>query len=228
MEAKTILKKNINADLEQIHDLFKIGISVDLVIFGYDQNDLKVLLIKCNMPDYEGMWSLVGDLVRPAEDLDDAAYRVLHERTAMDDIYLEQVQTFGEVGRHPAGRVVTTAYFSLVKIKDHNLEDPQGNELSWHSIKDLDQLAFDHSKILKQCLQKMRKRIKEIPLAFNLLPYYFTLSELQKLYEVLLGHTLDKRNFRKKIMGMNILEETNKIQENVAHRPAKLYRFKSV
>ena len=207
-------------------DFFKIAVSVDCVIFGYAEKQLKVLLIKSDLKEFQDMWSLLGDLVRLDEDLEDAPYRVLRERTGLADAYLQQVHTFGRVDRHPSGRVITTAYYSLIDIKKYKVQVAE-NELHWHSISDIDQLAFDHKLILETCLNQLREHIMEHPVVFNLLQEKFSLRELQDLYEAILGVPLDRRNFRKRIMLKNWLVDLNQMEEDVPHRPGKLYKLKS-
>lgn len=207
-------------------DFFKIAVSVDCVIFGYAEKQLKVLLIKSDLKEFQDMWSLLGDLVRLDEDLEDAPYRVLRERTGLADVYLQQVHTFGRVDRHPSGRVITTAYYSLIDIKKYKVQVAE-NELHWHSISDIDQLAFDHKLILETCLNQLREHIMEHPVVFNLLQEKFSLRELQDLYEAILGVPLDRRNFRKRIMLKNWLVDLNQMEEDVPHRPGKLYKLKS-
>ncbi len=207
-------------------DYFRIALSVDCVIFGFEDNELKVLVIKCNIKEYKGMWSLLGDLVKPDEDLDSASYRILKERTGLDDVYLEQVHTFGNVNRHPAGRVITTTYFSLVNIKDHQLK-LSDNELHWHPVREITEMAFDHKRILDTCLERLRDKIQDHPVVFNLLPKKFSLRELQSVYEAVLNCELDRRNFRKKFFMMNWLVDLNELEEDVPHRPGKLYKFNS-
>jgi len=197
---------------------------VDNVIFGYQEDRLKVLVIKCNMPPYVGEWSLLGELVKANEDLDDAAYRILHQWTDVEDIHLKQVQTFGRVERHPAGRVVTVAYYSLIKVN----ENDHGKEkyAHWVDLTQLDSMAFDHLQVLDACLNRLRHDLMEDPrILRKLIPERFTLSKLQKLYEAILGKKLDKRNFRKRLLGQNVVLETDEVQINVAHRPAKLFSF---
>jgi 8-oxo-dGTP diphosphatase len=217
-------KKDIRTILKQLENDGIIGISVDCVIFGFDENELKVLLIKSDMKKFESKWTLLGDLVNNHEDLDEAAYRVLKTRTGMDDVYLEQVRAFGEVNRHPAARVVTIAYCSLINIQHHKLKILD-NELHWHKLNSLSEMAFDHKAILEVCHQWLQKRIQEHPLGFSLLPQKFSLRELQNLYEAILGVKLDRRNFRKKFFSMDLLEDTNELENDVPHRPGKLYRF---
>lgn len=207
-------------------DFFKIAVSVDCVIFGYEEKQLKVLLIKSDLKEFQDMWSLLGDLVRLDEDLEDAPYRVLRERTGLADVYLQQVHSFGRVNRHPSGRVITTAYYSLIDIKKYKVQVSE-NELHWHSIIDIEQLAFDHQLILDTCLNQLREHIMEHPVVFNLLQEKFSLRELQDLYEAILGVPLDRRNFRKRIMLKNWLVDLNQMEEDVPHRPGKLYKLKS-
>ena len=207
-------------------DYFNIAVSVDCVIFGYEDKQLKVLLIKSDLEEFEGLWSLLGDLVRPDEDLEHAAYRVLNCRTGLHDVYLEQVHTFGKVNRHPSGRVITTAYYSLINAKSHRLQLTQ-NELHWHPVNDIDKMAFDHKLIVETCLQRLQEKVLEQPVIFNLLPEKFSLRELQDLYEAILGFELDRRNFRKRITLKNWLVDLNEMEEDVPHRPGKLYKVKA-
>jgi 8-oxo-dGTP diphosphatase len=215
------------AALEKIShlDYFNIAISVDCVIFGYDNKELKVLLIKSDLEEFSGLYSLLGDLIRPDEDLESASYRVLRDRTGMEDVYLEQVHTFGSIGRHPSGRVITTAYYSLIDVKHHKM-NLNHNDLHWHSVNDIKQLAFDHKSILDTCLNRLRQQVVEHPVVFNLLPEKFSLRELQDLYQAILDTDLDRRNFRKKIAIKDWLLDLNEMENDVPHRPGKLYTLK--
>jgi 8-oxo-dGTP diphosphatase len=199
--------------------------SVDCVIFGYTDADLYIALRECNMPPYEGGYSLVGDLLKNDEDLDSAAYRIVSERTNLKNIFLEQVQCFSKLHRHPLGRVVTVAYYSLVKIDDYHALEIKDSTLIWKNVNEVTNLAFDHNIILETCLNTLRKQIKEHPIGFNLLPKKFTINQLQQLYEVVLGITFDKRNFRRKLKSLKVLKDINETEKDVAHRPAKLYTF---
>ena len=203
----------------------RVPITVDCVIFGFDNNELKVLLIKSDIEMYKGKYSLLGDFaIDNDEDLDEAAYRILKERTGMDDVYLEQVKTFGNPTRHPGGRVLTVAYCSLLNIQHHQLKI-HANDLDWHSVSTLKEMAFDHKEILDGCYKWLQKRIQEHPLGFNLLPDKFSLRELQNLYEAILGIDMDRRNFRKKFASMDLLIDTGEMEQDVPHRPGKLYKF---
>jgi len=215
------------AELEKIShlDYFKIAISVDCVIFCYDNKELKVLLIKSDLEEFSGLYSLLGDLVRPDEDLDSASYRILQERTGMEDVYLEQVHTFGSINRHPSGRVITTAYYSLIDAKHQKLR-LNNNDLHWHPVKTIKKLAFDHKTIVDTCLNRLREQVMDHPVIFNLLPEKFSLRELQELYQAILSIELDRRNFRKKISIKDWLVDLNEMEEDVPHRPGKLYTLK--
>jgi 8-oxo-dGTP diphosphatase len=158
------------------------------------------------------------------EDLDAAAYRILKERTGLDDLFLEQVSAFGKLYRHPAGRVVTVAYCSLINVLHHELII-HDNELHWHDVETVKDLAFDHQEIFETCYKRLQKRIQEHPLGLSLLPNKFSLRELQNLYEAILGIKLDRRNFRKKFFAMDFLIDIGEIETDVPHRPGKLYRF---
>ncbi|MFM8361630.1 MAG: NUDIX hydrolase, partial [Haliscomenobacter sp.] len=205
---------------------FKSAFTVDNVIFGFDEGDLKVLLIKRGEEPYLGYWALPGYFVYPDEDLDTAAQRVLFELTGLRNVYLEQVHSFGEVERHAFGRVITVAYFSLIKISNYSLQVASiALKAKWHSISQIPALGFDHREILRACFNRLKWLVRSRPVGFELLPPKFTLTELQHLYEAILETELDKRNFRKKILSMGFLIDLGETQEGVAHRPARLYMF---
>ncbi len=214
--------------IEDVHALVAsypcVPITVDCVIFGFDENELKVLLIRSDLTIYKDKWSLLGDFAADNEELTDAAYRVLKQRTGMDDVYLEEVKTFSHPNRHPGGRVLTVAYCSLLNIKDHQLKK-MDNELHWHNVQGLQNMAFDHNLIIHECYEWLQKRIQEHPLGFNLLPDKFSLRQLQHLYEAILNTKMDRRNFRKKFFHMDVLIDTGEYENDVAHRPGKLYQF---
>ena len=212
--------------MREYSSYFKSAFSVDNVIFGFDEGDLKVLVIKRKKSPFLNKWALPGDLVFPNEDLDTACQRVLEERTGLKNVYLEQVKAFGAVTRHPMGRVITIAYYSLVKINNFPIvKKAPEEEVEWIPVRFLDDMAFDHNEILDACLGRLKESVRSRPIGFELLPREFTLTELQHLYESILETELDKRNFRKKILSMNLIIDLNRMQEGVAHRPAKLYRF---
>lgn len=221
---KTNAIKTFQTIQTEVESSTGIALSVDCVIFGFDENKLKVLLIRSDLKKFQSKWSLLGDLVGIKEDLDNAAYRILKERTGLSDVYLEQVHTFGAVNRHPAGRVVTAAYCSLINVQHYKL-NILDNELHWHDVQSVTDLAFDHQSIFDTCYKWLQKRIQEHPLGFNLLPKKFSLRELQNLYEAILNTKMDRRNFRKKFFAMDFLIDMNEMEKDVPHRPGKLYKF---
>jgi len=212
--------------MSHFDNFFKSAFTVDNVIFGFDEGDLKVLLIRRGEEPHMGKWALPGYFVYPNEDLDDAAIRVLEELTGINNVFLEQVQTFGAVNRHAFGRVITVAYFSLIKISNFAIQPASiALQAQWHSVSEVGNLAFDHDEILEACFNRLKWLVRSRPVGFELLPPKFTLTELQHLYEAILETSLDKRNFRKKILSMDLLIDLDETQEGVAHRPAKLFQF---
>jgi 8-oxo-dGTP diphosphatase len=209
-----------------LNDYFVFGLSVDCVVFGYHEGEIKVLLVQRDTEPFKGSWALIGDLVAPDQNLRDAANNVLEKLTGLKNIYMKQFFTFGSIDRHPLGRVVTVGYFSLVNSIDHHpIASSWAKSAEWFTINDLPELAFDHQNILSKGIETLKNEVRHKPTGFELLPNKFTLLELQLLYEALLGYKFDKSNFRKKILEMNILKPLNEVKENVAHRPAKLFKF---
>ncbi len=207
-------------------DYPKPAVTVDIVIFTIKDNDLKVLLVKRGIEPFKGMWAIPGGFVRINESLEDAARRELREETGVKDVYLEQLYTFGDLGRDPRGRVITVAYFALVNSENLKLKATTDvKEAKWFSVRKLPPLAFDHEKILKYALKRLRWKFEYTTVAFSLLPKKFTLSELQRIYEIVFNKKFDKRNFRKKILSLNILKKEGK-KRNVSHRPPQLYSLK--
>lgn len=204
----------------------RAAVTVDCVVFGLDDEDLKVLLIRRDLPPFEDKWALPGGFVRLEETLDEAARRELQEETSLERVFLEQLYTFGAIDRDPRERVITVAYYALVRLSDHRVQAAtDARDAVWFAMDDLPPLAFDHDQILETAHQRLQGKVRYQPIGFELLPSKFTLTQLQKLYEIVLGRVLDKRNFRKKIQGMGILEELDEVEKDVAHRAARLYRF---
>jgi len=204
------------------------AVTVDIILFTFHASDLKVLLIERKNEPFKGKWALPGGFVEMDEDLYEAARRELAEETNVTDVYLEQLYTFGEPDRDPRTRVITVAYFALLSADQSAQLNVQSSsdagDARWWSIYTLPELAFDHAPILHYALQRLRWKLEWTALGFLLLPAQFTLSELQKVYETVLNEPLDKRNFRRKMLATDVLEETGNIREG-DHRPAKLYRF---
>jgi 8-oxo-dGTP diphosphatase len=202
--------------------------STDCVIFGFEAGELKVLLIERNEEPFKDWYALPGYIVEQDESLDDAAARILYELTGLRDLHMRQFHTFGEVNRHPQGRVVTIAYFALIRITGQKELMPvtqYARKAFWHPVNDLPTLAFDHTEIFKRAFKKIRAKLNYEPIAFELLPEKFTLTQLQMLYEAVLDKKLDKRNFRKKMLSYGFLKELAEKQKGVSYRAAKLYKF---
>ena len=204
----------------------RAALTVDCVVFGFDQAELKVLLIKRGLAPFKGKWALPGGFVHLDETLDAAARRELEEETGITRLYLEQLFTFGDVERDPRERVITVAYYALVKLSDHRIRAASDAlRAAWFGIDDLPRLAFDHAEIIDVALTRLQGKVRYQPIGFELLPPKFTLSQLQHLYETILDRQLDKRNFRKKILSMGFLVDLEEIEQDVAHRAARLYSF---
>lgn len=205
------------------------SVTVDCIIFGYDseKEDLQVLLIERGDDPFQGSWALPGGFVEINESTSEAARRELEEETGVKDVFLEQLYTFSEPGRDPRGRVISVAYYSLVSLSDY-AEVEAGDDAAkaeWFSINELPDLAFDHDRILDMAISRLRGKIPYAPVGFELLSSTFTLPELQKLHETILGRDLDKTHFRRKIAKLGIVEDTGEKEQNVNHRPASLYKI---
>jgi 8-oxo-dGTP diphosphatase len=191
-----------------------------------DDDDLKVLLIERGGEPFKGRWALPGGFVQTDETLDVAAARELAEETGLARVALEQLYTFGALDRDPRERVVSVAYWGLVKLSDHRVQaSTDAADAAWFALDDLPRLAFDHPRILAMAHDRLRAKVRCEPIGFELLPAKFTLRQLQDLYERVLDRQLDKRNFRKKILGMGLLDDLEEVETDVAHRAARLYRF---
>lgn len=202
--------------------------SIDCVIFGFEAGELKILLIERNEEPFKDWLALPGYFVEQNESIDDGARRILYELTGLRNLPIKQLHTFGEVNRHPQGRVITVAYLALIRIMGQKELIPithYAKKAIWHPVKDLPKLAFDHTEIFQTAFRRIRKRLNYQPIAFDLLPEKFTLTQLQSLYEIILDKKLDKRNFRKKMLSYGFLKELSEKQKGVSYRAAKLYKF---
>lgn len=203
------------------------AVTVDVILFTIRRRRLEVLLIRRQLPPFEGCWALPGGFVRMDESLDDAARRELWEEAGVQVRWLEQLYTFGEIDRDPARRVITVTYFAL--IDGARLDPKAGTDaasVGWHPVDAMPPLAFDHARIVRYAHERLRHKTEYAPVAFQLLPDELTLSELQEVYEVILGKRLDKRNFRRKVLALDILEPTGDERREGRGRPASLYRFR--
>jgi len=202
-------------------------VAVDCILFGYDieEKEIKLLLIKRSFEPARGKWSLAGGFVKENESLCEAACRILYKLTGLRDIYMEQSFTYGEIERDPGARVISTAYSALIKIQDIDRELKDQNGAHWQSISRLPELIFDHKSMVDKALEDLQMQIKIKPIGFALLPEKFTLVQLQDLYEAIYQRTIDKRNFRKKIISMNILERLDEKEKETSRKGAYYYTF---
>jgi hypothetical protein len=207
-------------------DSFIEALTIDCLIFGFKKSELDILLVQHGEGISKGKWALPGGWIKYSEGMDEAAIRLLNDLTGVSNIYLEQLEAFGNVDRYPTKRVITIAYYALVKPEDYTLHAGfTAADAQWFKISDVPALPYDHTKILQQGLAYLKHKVQHEPIGFNLLPRKFTLLQLQELYEALLGKKLDKPNFRRKLMKMNLLVHCKEKQTDVSHRAASLYRF---
>ncbi len=208
------------------YEYARAALTIDCVVFGLDEEDLKILLIQRDIEPFEGRWALPGGFVRLDETLEESAKRELEEETGIKKVFLEQLYTFSELERDPRERVISVAYYALVQLSNHRVKAAtDARDAAWFSVNSIPSLAFDHEKILSLAHERLRGKVRYQPLGFELLPTKFTLRQLQHLYEVILDREIDKRNFRKKIQAMDILIELDEFEQGVAHRAARLYKF---
>lgn len=215
-------------DIQQYYGSYpRLYVSVDCVIFGLNEGRLNILLIRRRMMPGKDSWSLMGGFVKEDESLDEAAKRVLHQLTGLSDVYMEQVGAFGSVDRDPGARVVSVAYCALINFDETDRQRAVDNNAFWVPLDEMPQLYFDHPLMVERALEFLRRKFGTEPIGFNLLPEHFTLTQLQSLYESVLGEALDKRNFRKRIAEIDCIEKTDLIDKSTSRRGATLYRFNS-
>lgn len=205
----------------------KFHVAVDSIIFGYDEEDrtLKVLLLKRKFQPAMGEWSLMGGFLKKEESVDNAAKRILNQLTGLSDVYMEQLYSFGELGRDPGDRIISIAYFALIKINASDLELVKSHGANWVPISEMPELIFDHSAMIERALKKLQIRARTQPIGFELLPDKFTIPQLQGLYEAIYNKTLDKRNFRRKLLSMDLLEKLEEKEKESSRKGAWYYRF---
>ncbi|MUP44961.1 NUDIX hydrolase [Gramella sp. BOM4] len=202
------------------------SVTIDCVIFGFQDGNLEVLLIKHALGIRKGKWGLPGGWIKKEEGIDEAAERLLHELTGIKDVFLEQLKAFGEPDRFPMGRIITVGYYALINKEKYDIKAGYtASEAKWFKINQIPTLIYDHEEILNYGIQKLQRRVRQAPIGFNLLPEKFTLLQLMKLYEEILGTEMDKPNFRRKFLRMKLLVDLKEKEKDVSHRAAKLYRF---
>lgn len=203
----------------------KLWVSVDCIVLGFEADKLKLLIGKRQMDPGRGEWSLYGGFVGPTEGLNDAANRVLYELTGLKKLYMKQVGAYGAIDRDPGERVISIAYCALINVADYDDNLRQQHGLQWVELTEMPQLFSDHNRMVYDTINMLRRHINTEPLSFNLLPELFTLTQLQHVYEAVLGEEIDKRNFRKRIKQIDFIEKTELIDKITSKRGAALYRF---
>lgn len=203
----------------------KFYVSVDCIIFGFKEGKISLLLLKRNFEPAKGRWSLMGGFVQENEAVDDAARRILAELTGLTEVYMDQVEAFGSLGRDTGERVISVAYYSLIHIDDYDHDLVRKHNAYWVSLDELPDLVFDHNEMVSMAMNRLRQHVSTSPIAYNLLPEEFTLTKLQTLYEAIYGESLDKRNFRKQVAQMDYIEKVGTIDKTESKRGAALYRF---
>jgi len=208
-------------------DFPKILVAVDAIIFGFNENELelKLLLLKRQFAPEKGNWSLMGGFVDPEESLDNAAHRIVKNLTGLNQVYMEQLYGFGDVNRDAGGRIISVAYFSLIKINEHDSELVKNHGASWVSVSELPELIFDHGDMVKRAMRKLRIRARTQPIGFELLPKKFTIPQLQRLYEAIYQIPFDKRNFRRKLLAMGLLGKLDEKEKETSKKGAFYYQF---
>ncbi|MGX1930118.1 NUDIX hydrolase [Flagellimonas sp. 2504JD4-2] len=208
-------------DLEQ-----RITVAVDCIIFGFDSENLKLLLFKRKVDPFINSWSLIGSLINNYSSLDDGATEILYRLTGLQNVYLQQLKTYGEVNRDPLERVISVAYYSLIRIEQFHLDSIQSHDAKWFNLDETPELILDHGQMVKDAIRRLRTQASYQPFGFELLPELFTLPQLQTLYEKIYNTSFDSRNFRKKMLSLDILAKTDKKDKSSSKKGAFLYKFK--
>ncbi|WP_370176573.1 NUDIX hydrolase [Leeuwenhoekiella palythoae] len=203
----------------------KLYVATDCIVFGFDGEDLKLLIFKRRVEPDSGIWSLIGSFVQLDENVDDAARRVLKEITGLEQIFLEQSKTYGKADRDPGYRCLSVAHYALIRLEDYDRELVESHGAFWYTLKELPTLALDHNQMVADALDKLRRKARQQPIGFELLPEKFTIPQLQKLYEAIYQRDLDPRNFRKKVLSLKVLVKLDEKDKSGSKRGAFLYRF---
>lgn len=203
----------------------KLYVATDCIIFGFDEGILKLLVFERRIEPFKGVWSLIGSFVKPNEDVNNAARRVLKEITGLDNIFMEELKTYSEVERDPGARCISIAQYALIRIEDSDKALVAKHGASWYDVEKLPKLVLDHEIMVEDALNKLREKTKFYPIGFELLPKKFTIPQLQKLYESIYQKTLDTRNFRKKLLSLKLLIPLNQKDKSGSKKGAFLYKF---
>lgn len=203
----------------------RIFLAIDCIVFGFDGKDIKLLLVKRNFEPALGKWSLMGGFLDPNEDLEEGAARIIQDLTGLKDIYVEQLATYGQVNRDPEARTVSVGYFALIKIGEHNRESVKQHHASWIALDRCPELIFDHEKMVADAITHLKYKAALHPIGFELLPEFFSIPDLQKLYEAIYGVALDRRNFSRKLLSTGLLMDTGQKSMNSATKKAILYKL---
>lgn len=212
-------------DISRYHHDDRILIAVDCIIFGFDGKQLQALFIKRGFEPERGKWSLMGGFVNSEESVHNAASRVLHELTGLSQLYMEQLYCFGDVNRDAAGRVVSIAYFALIKIADYSEQMQHEHEARWFPLHAIPPLIFDHTEMVRKAKERLKEKVANHPIGFELLASKFTLPQLQNLYEAIYEGPIDKRNFTRKILSLGILNKLNEKEKESSRKGAFYYVF---
>lgn len=203
----------------------KVLLAVDCIIFGFDKEQLKILLIKRDFEPEKGKWSLIGGFLKKEENLDKAAIRILHHLTGLNNIYMEQLYSFSKVNRDPAERTISVAYYALIDIASHDEQMLSIDSAQWFNLKKAPKLIFDHNRMVERAISRLQRRAMAKPIGFELLPNKFTMRQLQKLYEAILDKKLDKRNFINKFNSLDILVKLDEKDMTASRKGSFLFRF---
>jgi len=203
----------------------KILVAVDCIVFGFDSKEIKLLLFKRKLEPLIGEWSLIGSFIKSDMSLEQSAQKVLHESTGLEDVFFEELKTFSAVDRDSGGRVISVAYFSLMRLDELNLDSVENYNARWFSLDEIPDLILDHDQMVKLAIEKLKIKVRRRPIGFNLLPEKFTLPQIQVLYESIYQREIDSRNFRKKLLSFDILTRTEEKDKSTSKKGAYLYKF---
>ncbi len=218
---------NTHSKTVYYQEAFPILMAVDCVIFGFDRQELKLLLFKRKIEPFKNEWSVIGSFVSPTEGVKESAIRVLEEYTGLSNIFMDSLNCYGEIDRDPGARVVSQAFFALIRLGEEEAQMVETHQANWFGLNSIPPLILDHNQMVKDSLEKLRRKTRYQPIGFELLPEKFTIPQLQSLYEAIYQRQLDRRNFRKKILSMNILEKLSEKDKSTSKKGAYLYRFDS-